>query len=118
MSPTPAARPVTSLESPPGKAGFRVSELLLLGGFPPLFDQLQQRLTAAAQTLAFLELVNHGHGFAGQGGDELLHAMGREPPPVGAIFVETGICGCLHAVPLVASNHNTLNLGVVYVTAN
>ena len=30
---------------------------LLLGGCPPLFDQLQQRLAAVAQALAFLDLV-------------------------------------------------------------
>ena len=62
---------------------------LLLGGLSPLFDQLQQCLAAAAQTLALLELVKHGNGFAGQCGDELLHATGGKPLPVGAIFVET-----------------------------
>jgi hypothetical protein len=43
-------------ESPPGKAGFRISDDLL-GGFSPALDQLQQRLAAIPQALAFLDLV-------------------------------------------------------------
>lgn len=46
-----------SLESPPGKAGFSVSSWLLLGDFSPSFDELQDRLAAIAQPLAFLDLV-------------------------------------------------------------
>ena len=45
---------------------------LLLGGFPPLFDQLQQRLAAITQALAFLELVKKSDGLARQRGDELM----------------------------------------------
>ena len=52
-------------KSPPGKAGFRISGDLL-GRFPPLFDQLQQRLAAAPQALAFLEFVEHRDRFARQ----------------------------------------------------
>ena len=44
-------------KSPPGKAGFCISGRLL-GGCPPSLDQLQKRLAAAAQAMAFLELVD------------------------------------------------------------
>ena len=43
-------------KSPPGKAGFRISGHLL-GGRPPLFDQLQKRLAAVSQAMALLEFV-------------------------------------------------------------
>jgi hypothetical protein len=51
-------------QSPPCKAGFRISGGLLLGDRSPLFDQLQQRLAAIPQTLAFLDLVEKSHGVA------------------------------------------------------
>ena len=57
---------------------------LLLGGFPPLFDQLQQRLAAIAQALALLELVKKGDDLARQRDDELMIALGRQPAAIGA----------------------------------
>ncbi len=48
-------------KSPPGKAGFRISGLLLLGGCPLLFGQLQESLAAIAQAFALLDLVEHRH---------------------------------------------------------
>ena len=90
-------RPVTSFESPPGKAGFRVSGSLLLGDFPPLFDQLHQHLAAIAQALAFLELVNKGDRLARQPEQDLLLAGGRKAAPVSADVLGYGrLLICLH----------------------
>lgn len=44
-------------KSPPGKAGFRISGHLL-GGRPPMFDQLQKRLAAAPQAMAMLQFID------------------------------------------------------------
>jgi hypothetical protein len=89
-------RPVTSLESPPGKAGFSVSELLLLGDLPPPFDELLQHLAAVAQALAFLEIIKKSDRLARQIGDELKAAFGGKPAPIGAVFVADGILSRLH----------------------
>jgi hypothetical protein len=78
-------RPVTKLNSQPGKAGFRVSGLLLLGGGPPFFDELLQHLAAIAQALAFLDLVKKSDRLARQIGDELKAAARDDPTPVGVV---------------------------------
>ena len=49
---TLAARPVTNFaKARPARRAFAF-QVILLGGCPPLLDQLQQRLAAAAQPLA------------------------------------------------------------------
>ena len=64
--PTLAARPVTSFaKARPARRAFAFLGHLL-GGCPPLFDQLQKHLAAVSQALAFLELVEQRHGFARQ----------------------------------------------------
>ncbi len=65
-------------ESPPGKAGFRISSDLL-GGRSPMFDQLDQRLAAATQPLAFLEFVEQGHKLAWQLKQHFLAAGSTKP---------------------------------------
>jgi hypothetical protein len=89
-------RPVTSFESQPGKAGFRVSGLLLLGGGPPDFDQLLQHLAAITQALAFLKLVKKSYCLTRQISDKLKAAFGGNPAPVGTLFVADGIFSCSH----------------------
>ena len=70
--PTPAVRPVTSFaKARPARRAFAFSGHLL-GGFPPLFDQLQQRLAAVSQTVALLEFVEQR--------DRLLAAIGTALP--------------------------------------
>ena len=92
-------RPVTSFESPPGKAGFRVSRLLLPGGRPPDFDQLFQYLAAITQAMAFLKLIKIGDGFARQIGDELKTAFGGNAAPIRSASTGVGIFTCLHIPP-------------------
>ena len=56
-SPTQPLGPVTSFaKARPARRAFAFLGQLL-GGRPPLFDQLQKRLAAASQTLALLEVV-------------------------------------------------------------
>ena len=50
--------PSRVLKARPARRAFVFLGRLLLGGPPPLFDELQQRLAAAWQTVAFLELVD------------------------------------------------------------
>jgi hypothetical protein len=95
-----AARPVTSFESQPGKAGFRVSKSLLLGGCPPDFDQLLQHLAAIAQALAFLKLVKKSDGLTRQIGDELKATIRDNPATPGTLSFADGIFGCLHGPSL------------------
>src|SRR5215475_13550921 len=101
-------RPVTSFESPPGKAGFRVSGLLLLGDFPPPFDQLHQHLAAIAQPMTFLQLVYKGDCLPRQIDDELMPPLGYEPAPVGAVPIALGIDAGSHrnSAKNIASNEN------------
>jgi hypothetical protein len=56
----------------------------LLGGCPPLFDQLQQRLAPAAQPVAFLDRVEHRHRRPRQLQQHLLTAGGPEALAVGS----------------------------------
>jgi hypothetical protein len=70
-------------EGPPGKAGFRISGDLLLGGGPPLFDQLQECLAAVAQPLAFLDLVEHRYRLLRQLEKHLLPAGRGKTATVG-----------------------------------
>ncbi len=56
---------------------------LLLGGGPPLFDQLQNGLTAVPQSLALLKLVKQGDNLARQRDDELvMSAFGHGTNPL------------------------------------
>ena len=48
----------------------------MLGGCPLLLDQLQKRLAAVAQAVAFLDLVEHHHRLAWQLKQHLLTAGG------------------------------------------
>ena len=84
-------RPVTSFEGPPGKAGFRVSDRLLLGGGPPLFDQLLDGLAAVPQSLALLKLVKQGDYLTRQRDDELVISIGSQAATVGAMLVQNRI---------------------------
>jgi hypothetical protein len=52
-------------ESPPGKAGFRNSGHLL-GGRPPPFNKLLERLAAATEGLALLDRVEQFNRLARQ----------------------------------------------------
>ena len=58
------ARRESSAKARPARRAFAFSGHLL-GGCPLLFDQLQQRLAAIAQALAFLDRVEHRHCMAG-----------------------------------------------------
>jgi hypothetical protein len=56
-----ANRPVVSFaKARPARRAFAFSGHLL-GGWPLLLDQLQQRLATVAQPLAFLDRVEHRH---------------------------------------------------------
>jgi hypothetical protein len=79
------------LKSPPGKAGFSSLRHLLLGGFPPLLDQLQQRLAAVPQALSFLKFINEGDRLARQINDELMPSLGREPTAISTVSVAQGV---------------------------
>ena len=81
-------------KSPPGKAGFCISGDLL-GCFPPALDQLQQRLAAAAQPLAFLKFVEQSHRLARQLEQHFLAAGGTKARPV-VSAVGGGDGGFLH----------------------
>jgi hypothetical protein len=81
------------LKARPGKAGFRVSRSLLLGDFPPLFDQLHQHLAAVSQAMAFLKLVKKGDLLIRQRDEELVQPRLRETAPIGAVFIADGILG-------------------------
>lgn len=59
------------------------------GGCSPVFDQLHQRLAAAAQPLAFLEFVEQGHGLAWQLEQHLFSTGSTK-----ALAVEFGSVGC------------------------
>ena len=82
--------PSRVLKARPARRAFVFLGRLLLGGFPPLFDQLQQRLAAVAQTLALLELVNKGDGLARQRGDELVLSLRRQAAAIGAHVLSLG----------------------------
>ena len=74
--PDVADRPVASFaKARPARRAFAFSGHLL-GGCPLLLDQLQQRLAAVAQALAFLDRVEHRHRLARQLKQHLL-AAGR-----------------------------------------
>jgi hypothetical protein len=64
---------------------------LLLGGFPPPFDQLQKRLAAIPQALAFLEFINEGDHLARQIDDELMPSVGHEPTAISTVSVADGV---------------------------
>jgi hypothetical protein len=87
-------------ESPPGKAGFRISGQLL-GGSPPLFDQLQKRLAAASQALASLEFVDQRDRFPRQRHDQLSAACRRQTAAVGTVLVIGWHCQREHGRTLV-----------------
>jgi hypothetical protein len=56
----------------------------VLGGRPPLFDQLQKRLTAVAQAMAILDLVEKSHGVARQIQRHLSIADSQLAPTIGS----------------------------------
>jgi hypothetical protein len=71
---------------------------LLLGGGPPPFDKVQQRLTAAAQTLTLLEFVKESDGLARKRSYELVLAFSRKTSAIGTHFLGFGRrCENLHA---------------------
>ena len=63
---------------------------LLLGDFPPLFDQFQERLAAVAQAMALLVLVKKGDRLVGEPDQDFLLARGRDAAPVGADLLGYG----------------------------
>jgi hypothetical protein len=63
----------------------------LLSDLPPLFDELFQRLTAIAQALAFLELINESDRLARQIGDELMPPLGYEPATISTVWISQEI---------------------------
>ena len=73
-------------KSPPGKAGFCISGDLL-GCFHPPFDQLQQRLAAAPQAFALLEIVHQCEGFARQLDEHFLATGGAKARTVESVFL-------------------------------
>src|ERR1019366_9228410 len=78
-SPTPAPRPVTSFAK--GRPARRPLAFLgyVLGGCPLLFDQLQKRLAAVAQAMAFLEFIEQSDRLSRQLEQHLLIAGGAQP---------------------------------------
>jgi hypothetical protein len=77
-------------KSPPGKAGFCIFRSLL-GGRPPLFDQLQKGLASAAQTLALLEIVEHRDRLTRQLHKNLLAPGGTDALAVTFALVDWGV---------------------------
>jgi len=73
-------------KSPPGKAGFRISDHVL-GACPFLSDQLQQRLAAVTQAIAFLDLIEHGDSLSWQLEQHFLTARRPQALAVGAGFL-------------------------------
>jgi hypothetical protein len=92
--PTLAFRPVTSFGKPARQGGLSpFLRRLLLGGFPPVLNQLQQHLAAITQTLAFLKFINEGDSLARQIDDKLMPSVGHEPTAVSAVSVAQRVGG-------------------------
>ncbi len=73
-------------KSPPGKAGFRISGHLL-GGCPPMFDQLQKRLAATAQAVALLQFIDEFDRLARQLEQHFFPALRAKARTVEAVFL-------------------------------
>ena len=91
--------PSRVLKARPARRAFVFLGRLLLGGSPPLFDQLQQRLAAAWQAVAFLKLVEQGNDFAWQRDNELMISLGRKPAAICAVSVDDWLGRGFHASP-------------------